>query len=59
MVTALDSQGNQFAKSQLITRTGSDASVVWDGNFDLQKAKAIRLKFEFAKAKLYSFSFGE
>ena len=57
-VTALDETGKQQATSRTITRTGSDTVIDWSGDFDLQKAKVIRLKFEFAKAKLYSFSFG-
>ena len=57
-VTALDETGKQQASSRTITRTGSDTVIDWSGDFDLQKAKVIRLKFEFAKAKLYSFSFG-
>ena len=58
--TVLDAEGKQLATSQAITRTGSDAIVNWDRNFQLSTAegKRVRLKFEFAKAKLYSFSFG-
>ena len=56
----LDAEGKQLATSQAITRTGSDAIVNWDRNFQLSTAegKPVRLKFEFAKGKLYSFSFG-
>ena len=53
-----DETGKQQATSRTITRTGSDTVIDWSGDFDLQKAKVIRLKFEFAKAKLYSFIFG-
>ena len=58
--TVLDAEGKQLATSQAITRTGSDAIVNWDRNFQLSTAegKRVRLKFEFAKAKLYSFIFG-
>ena len=58
--TVLDAEGKQLATSQAITRTGSDAIVDWDRNFQLSTAegKRVRLKFEFAKAKLYSFIFG-
>lgn len=58
--TVLDAEGKQLATSQAITRTCSDAIVNWDRNFQLSTAegKRVRLKFEFAKAKLYSFIFG-
>ena len=58
--TVLDAEGKQLATSQAITRTGSDAIVNWNRNFQLSTAegKPVRLKFEFAKAKLYSFIFG-
>ena len=57
--TALDTEGKHLATSQAITHTGSDTIVNWDGNFQLPTAEgtSVRLKFEFVKAKLYSFSF--
>ena len=59
-VTALDTKGKPLGTSQTITRTSSDAVVNWVGNYQLPTAegKSVRLKFELAKAKLYSFSFG-
>ena len=47
-VTALDETGKQQATSRTITRTGSDTVIDWSGDFDLQKAKVIRLKLDFA-----------
>ena len=57
--TALDTEGKQLATSQTITRTGSGIIVNWDGNFQLPTAEgtSVRMKFEFVKVKLYSFSF--
>jgi len=57
--TALDAEGKTLGTSQAITRTGSDAVVNWDGDFLLRSTigKSVRVKFEFAMAKLYSFSF--
>ena len=52
-------KGKPLGTSQTITRTGSDAVVIGTGIFCYEhQGKSVRLKFEFAKAKLYSFSFG-
>lgn len=55
-VSVFDSDGKEITKAKTISKTVSDEVL------QLKKkavSEVIRLKFEFSKAKLYSFSFGE
>lgn len=58
-VTVLDKDSNPLAEGELITKTVTDASVLWKRGFSLKEleGKAIRLSFELRDSKIYSFSF--
>lgn len=58
-VTLLDEDTQKLADGELITKTVTDADVIWkDGfSFDKLKGEEVKLKFELRESKLYSFSF--
>lgn len=55
-VSIFDANGNQIFKSRSISKTVTDEPLDWKGE---KKSDNIYLKFEFKKAKLYSFSFSD